>query len=119
MQKPWKLQEALEDIILASDVVMVARGDLGVPLSTIIGEQLAIHFENLMADDYASYFAIFEHLLGLFYNYFIPMVVMIAYGDCVPSGEYFWRKIDLHNNEDDIFCSFFKQLKIKRIMLIF
>ena len=80
------------------------------PLSTIIGEQLAIHFENLMGDDYASYFAIFEHLLGLFYNYFIPGSHDL-YGDCVPSGEYFWRKIDLHNNEDDIFCSFFKQIE--------
>ena len=56
------------------------------PLSTIIGEQLAIHFENLMGDDYASYFAIFEHLLGLFYNYFIPGSHDL-YGDCVPSGE--------------------------------
>jgi len=98
------------ELINKSALNTISENNYGTPLSTILGERLAIHFENLMGDDYASYFAIFEHLLGLFYNYFIPGSHDF-FNDHVPSGEYFWRKIDLHNNEDDIFCSFFKQIE--------
>ena len=79
------------------------------PLSTILNERLDVHFKNMMEYDYSSYFAIFEYLLGLYYNYLVSTSHLSV--DCIPSGEYFWRK-DIYNlNENDIFYSFFKQIE--------
>lgn len=79
------------------------------PLSTILYNRLDVRFKNMMGDDYSSYFAIFEYLLGLYYNYLVSTSHLSV--DCIPSGEYFWRK-DIYNlNENDIFYSFFKQIE--------
>jgi len=79
------------------------------PLSTILNKRLAIHFNNVMGDDYNFYFCIFEYLLGLFYNYIDPL--SHTYGnDSVPSGEYFWRQGDFMRHEDNLFDSFFKRI---------
>jgi len=87
----------------------ISRNKDKTPLSTILDGRLKTHFENIMGDDYFSYFCIFEYLFGLSYNYLISRSHI--YKDCIPNAEYFWRKAIYNPNEDDLFCSFFKQIK--------
>ena len=97
------------ELINKSTLNTISENNYRTPLSTILNERLAVHFKNMMGDDYSSYFAIFEYLLGLYYNYLVSTSHLSV--DCIPSGEYFWRK-DIYNlNENDIFYSFFKQIE--------
>ncbi len=79
------------------------------PLSTILNKRLAIHFNNIMEDDYIYYFCIFEYIFGLFYNYMVPLSHSFG-NDSVPYGEYFWRQRSFMRIEDNLFDSFFKRI---------